>query len=220
MAIGQPVDVVTVADELRRNGLLDEIGGAAAAARAAERHAGHLERVALRQDRAGHGGAAAPDQRRQRDRRDRLPRARRRHQGARRGRDQGLRGGRGPRHRLDPSRSATCCRSRWTSLQETFDRGDTITGTATGFNDLDEILSGLQPSTLNIVGARPAMGKCVAWDTPMVDPTGGACAPRRSGTSSVSTVSKWAARRWTTRDDSSRRRSPTSTKTVTSRCVE
>jgi replicative DNA helicase len=44
-------------------------------------------------------------------------------------------------------------------LQETYDRGDVITGTATGFNDLDEILSGLQPSTLNIVGARPAMGK-------------------------------------------------------------
>ncbi len=44
-------------------------------------------------------------------------------------------------------------------LQETFERGDSITGTATGFNDLDEILSGLQPSTLNIVGARPAMGK-------------------------------------------------------------
>jgi replicative DNA helicase len=44
-------------------------------------------------------------------------------------------------------------------LQETFDRGDTITGTATGFNDLDEIMSGLQPSTLNIIGARPAMGK-------------------------------------------------------------
>jgi replicative DNA helicase len=44
-------------------------------------------------------------------------------------------------------------------LQETFERGDIITGTATGFHDLDEILSGLQPSTLNIIGARPAMGK-------------------------------------------------------------
>ena len=44
-------------------------------------------------------------------------------------------------------------------LEETFDRGDTITGTATGYHDLDELLSGLQPSTLNIVGARPAMGK-------------------------------------------------------------
>ena len=44
-------------------------------------------------------------------------------------------------------------------LQETCERGDIITGTPTGFNDLDEILSGLQPSTLNIIGARPAMGK-------------------------------------------------------------
>ncbi len=54
-------------------------------------------------------------------------------------------------------------------LEETFARGDIITGTATGYHDIDELLSGLQPSTLNIVGARPAMGKCVAWDTPMVD---------------------------------------------------
>jgi replicative DNA helicase len=36
---------------------------------------------------------------------------------------------------------------------------DKITGTATGYHDLDELLSGLQPSTLNIVGARPAVGK-------------------------------------------------------------
>ncbi|HUV17381.1 MAG TPA: DnaB-like helicase N-terminal domain-containing protein, partial [Ilumatobacteraceae bacterium] len=54
-------------------------------------------------------------------------------------------------------------------LEENYERGDTITGAATGYDDLDELLSGLQPSTLNIVGARPAMGKCVAWNTPMVD---------------------------------------------------
>ncbi|RLE21244.1 MAG: replicative DNA helicase [Actinobacteria bacterium] len=44
-------------------------------------------------------------------------------------------------------------------LEENYERGDTITGAATGYDDLDELLSGLQPSTLNIVGARPAMGK-------------------------------------------------------------
>ncbi len=44
-------------------------------------------------------------------------------------------------------------------LEATFERGDSITGTATGYHDLDEMLSGLQPSTLNIVGARPAIGK-------------------------------------------------------------
>ncbi len=54
-------------------------------------------------------------------------------------------------------------------LEANYERGDTITGAATGYDDLDELLSGLQPSTLNIVGARPAMGKCVAWFTPMVD---------------------------------------------------
>ncbi len=59
-------------------------------------------------------------------------------------------------------------------IEENFARGDTITGTATGLHDLDELLSGLQPSTLNIIGARPAMGKCVAWDTPMVDVATGA----------------------------------------------
>ena len=44
-------------------------------------------------------------------------------------------------------------------IEENFARGDTITGIATGYNDLDELLSGLQPSTLNIIGARPSMGK-------------------------------------------------------------
>ena len=44
-------------------------------------------------------------------------------------------------------------------IEENFARGDTITGTATGLHDLDELLSGLQPSTFNIIGARPAMGK-------------------------------------------------------------
>ena len=58
-------------------------------------------------------------------------------------------------------------------LQETYDRGDIITGVPTGYTDLDELLSGLQPSALYIVGARPAMGKCVAFDTPMVDPATG-----------------------------------------------
>ena len=37
--------------------------------------------------------------------------------------------------------------------------GKTITGVATGFNDLDEMTSGFQPSDLVIVAARPSMGK-------------------------------------------------------------
>ena len=37
--------------------------------------------------------------------------------------------------------------------------GDDLTGTPTGLVDLDHMLLGLQPSTLVVVGARPAMGK-------------------------------------------------------------
>jgi replicative DNA helicase len=44
-------------------------------------------------------------------------------------------------------------------LEALVERGDAITGLPTGFMDLDRLLSGLQPSTLVVVGARPAMGK-------------------------------------------------------------
>jgi replicative DNA helicase len=44
-------------------------------------------------------------------------------------------------------------------LEALYNRGDSITGVPTGYTDLDEQLSGLQPSALVIVGARPSMGK-------------------------------------------------------------
>ena len=44
-------------------------------------------------------------------------------------------------------------------LEMLYERGDSITGVPTGYFDLDEQLNGLQPSGLYIVGARPAMGK-------------------------------------------------------------
>ncbi|MFT6906870.1 MAG: replicative DNA helicase [Oleiphilaceae bacterium] len=40
-----------------------------------------------------------------------------------------------------------------------FNSTETITGVTTGFKDLDEMTSGLQPSDLVIVAARPSMGK-------------------------------------------------------------
>ena len=44
-------------------------------------------------------------------------------------------------------------------LEERFNNKEVMSGAPTGFTDLDRILLGLQPGTLNIVGARPAMGK-------------------------------------------------------------
>jgi len=39
------------------------------------------------------------------------------------------------------------------------ERGDDITGVPTGYKDLDKLLSGWQDSALNIIAARPGMGK-------------------------------------------------------------
>ncbi len=44
-------------------------------------------------------------------------------------------------------------------LEELYDNRGAVTGTATGYKDLDKLLSGLQPSSLYVVGARPSMGK-------------------------------------------------------------
>ncbi len=44
-------------------------------------------------------------------------------------------------------------------LEQLYERGDALTGTPSGYTDLDELLSGLQPNALIVVGSRPAMGK-------------------------------------------------------------
>ncbi len=43
-----------------------------------------------------------------------------------------------------------------------------LTGLTTGFTELDTMTSGLQPSDLVIVAARPSMGKCLAFDSEIV----------------------------------------------------
>ncbi len=155
---GQPIDAVTVADELRRSGLLEEIGGAqlllelqnaTPAISNAARYAKIVQDTALLRRLIGVASEIAEIAYREPDdvskaideaetrifevAEDRVVESAR------------------PLADLLPI--------AMDKLQETFERGDIITGVATGFHDLDEILSGLQPSTLNIVGARPAMGK-------------------------------------------------------------
>lgn len=44
-------------------------------------------------------------------------------------------------------------------LEERYGAPDTLTGTPTGFYDLDDHLGGLQPDHLIVIGARPSMGK-------------------------------------------------------------
>jgi replicative DNA helicase len=51
--------------------------------------------------------------------------------------------------------------------------GTSLTGTPSGFKDLDEITGGFQPGNLIILAARPSMGKCLRGSTMIDDALGG-----------------------------------------------
>jgi replicative DNA helicase len=50
-------------------------------------------------------------------------------------------------------------KSSFQQIEKNYERKELVTGIPTGFNDLDKLTSGLQPSDLIIVAGRPAMGK-------------------------------------------------------------
>jgi len=58
--------------------------------------------------------------------------------------------------------------------QELSAEGRSLTGTPSGFSDLDNITGGFQPGNLIIIAARPAMGKCQSGSTLVYDPWTGA----------------------------------------------
>src|SRR3954468_23438228 len=64
--------------------------------------------------------------------------------------------------------------SETTKLAELSREGKAITGTASGFEDLDTITGGFQPGNLIILAARPSMGKCLAGSSLIYDPRSGA----------------------------------------------
>ena len=157
-ASGQPVDSVTVSDELRRADLLEAIGGPAVLAQImastpatsnAGRYATIVEEYALLRRLIGVAGEIAElgysvpeDVTKALDRAESLV------------------------YEVNEKRVTDTTKKLSQMLSENLDRletlmekGDAITGTPTGYIDLDHLLSGLQPSALIVVGARPAMGK-------------------------------------------------------------
>lgn len=155
---GSPVDTVTVADELRRGGFLDEVGGSEAlhelqnstpAISSASHYAKIVQDTAMLRKLIYVAGDIAelaysePD-----DVAKALDEAETRVFAV------------AEQLVTDSTRQLDELLSEaMDQLQATFDRGDVITGVPTGYTDLDDLLSGLQPSALYIVGARPAMGK-------------------------------------------------------------
>ncbi len=58
-------------------------------------------------------------------------------------------------------------------IQELSKLNTSITGVSTGYNDLDEMTSGLQKGDLVIVAGRPSMGKCILAGSRILDPVSG-----------------------------------------------
>lgn len=157
-ARGEVADPITVADELRRRDLLELVGGTAAlvdlqADAPGTANASHYARIvkdhSLLRRLIGAAGSITDrayglpeDVRKAVDEAESLVFDIARHEGE------------GSTALLTDLLGATMDR-----IEELHDRGSEITGTPTGFPDLDEITSGLQPGALVVLGARPAMGK-------------------------------------------------------------
>ncbi|MBM3805724.1 MAG: replicative DNA helicase [Actinobacteria bacterium] len=155
---GEPVDPITVGDELRRNNLLDGIGGidalltlqnATPAITSAERYAKIVRETASLRRLISVASEIA---------------------------EIAYSGPEDVAKALDDSESkifdvsetnigdtsqrlGVLVNEAMERLEDRANNKDTITGISSGLNDLDKILLGFQPGTLNILGARPAMGK-------------------------------------------------------------
>ncbi len=158
LAAGDPVDPVTVAEELRRGGLLDDVGGpttllelaaATPAISNATRYARIVQDTALLRRLIATAGEIAelaydePD-----DVAKALDQAESKVFEI-------------AEHRVtDSTKQITDLLGAVVDdIERIQEQGHALTGVPTGYTDLDELLSGLQPSTLNVVGARPSMGK-------------------------------------------------------------
>jgi replicative DNA helicase len=155
---GEPADPITVADELRRAGLLDSVGGSGALvalqantpavsaasryARIAEEHCLLRKLIGVAAEISELGYSVPEDVTAAVDRAETMV------------------------FEVAQRRAVDTLVAIRELLGQTLDdlealygRGDAITGVPTGYTDLDHKLAGLQPSNLVIVGARPGAGK-------------------------------------------------------------
>ena len=153
------IDFVTLKEELSRSGELEEVGGPAYIASLADGVPRQRQRRALRAHRQGEVDAAQPDPLGQPD-----PRRRLRGGGGRRtcsSTRRSRRSSRSPRTGSAPGfvPLRDLVQSSFATIEKLQQHKGLVTGVPTGFVDLDEMTSGLQPSDLVLVAARPSMGK-------------------------------------------------------------
>ncbi len=157
-ARGEPVDPITVAEELRRRQLLDAIGGRSALLRIqtatpASANAAYYAQIvselsllrrliAVAGDIAEMGYNGDEEVTVTLDRAEAMVFEVAEHKVS------------DSLTQLYPSLEATM-----DQLEQLYDRDSHLTGVPTGFRDLDEILLGLQPSNLIVLAARPGQGK-------------------------------------------------------------
>ena len=155
---GQPVDTVTVAAELQRAGLLEAVGGAAAlvemqastpVAGNAARYAGIVaSNATLRRLIGAASEVAELAYSRPADVEAALDEA-----------ESVIFKVAGGAESSSMATMRALMDAGLDHMEKLYEHGQSLTGVPTGYADLDNLLLGLQPSTLVILGARPSVGK-------------------------------------------------------------
>src|SRR3954471_9568917 len=154
----EPIDVVTVSDHLKRKGLLDDIGGrssidalagAPPSVSGARRYAKIVrENALLRRLLTTTYSIQAEVGERRYDPRDLVERA-----------EKAMLEVAHDDSQADFREIRVILNEELQKMQLLSQQGTSLTGTPSGFKDLDEITGGFQPGNLIIIAARPSMGK-------------------------------------------------------------
>jgi replicative DNA helicase len=155
---GVAIDHIVVAEELKQVGLLEQVGGRAAVAEL-------IETVATAANVATHCRIVREKSRRRELRRmafDLFTRSTDEQEPLDALNDraeQTIFGGQDPDQASSGITTAQLVNERLHYLETLYKSQKTFTGISTGFAALDRLTAGLQPGTLNIIAARPSMGK-------------------------------------------------------------
>jgi len=150
----QAIDLITLTEELHRRGELEASGGAPYLSALADGMPRRFERRTLRAHCQRKGPAAQPDSRHAQHSAARARRRRRRGHDSRQRRVIHFCAGGRPREGRAHSNQGHRSR-QFRAPRKNFREGKSITGIATGYTELDKLLSGLQNSELLILAARP-----------------------------------------------------------------